>query len=172
MHTERFSRETRPLWPDAPHTIDPEAMHPRAVEMAQAMREGKTTFRELSGEGFSSAEIRRFATDAGSLATTLSARQVQPGGDLLSEMCDKACAAIAGQPPLPKGTRETQAQSLDWRSYCQARNAYLIDPHADQRARCLRLLAAYFGKHTNERDAIIAYVVDAAGKALDRRAGH
>lgn len=169
---DRFSTDARPLWPDAPHTIDPEAMHPRAVEMAQMMREGKATFRDLCGEGFSPAEIKRFAADAKSLATTLSSRQVEPGGDLLSEMCDKACTAMYSQPPVPRGSKETQAFALAWARYCKAVAAHRIDPHAAQRERCLSLLETFFTRHTEARPAIVRYVVDAAGQALDRRAGH
>lgn len=172
MHAQRFSPEPRPLWPDAPHTIDPEAMHPRAVEMAQAMREGRVLFRDLVGAGFSPREIKRFAADAKSLATTLSTRQVQPGGDLLSEMIDKAAAAIANQPALPRGTTETQAQALAWALYCRAVAAHRIDPHPGQHERCLALLEKYLMRHTPAGPAIRLEVITAADKALDRRAGH
>jgi hypothetical protein len=157
-------------WPDAAHTLDPEAMHPRAVEMAQAMREGVADFRGLQGAGFSAAEIRRFAEDARALATTLSSRQAAPGGDLLSEMVDKAVAAIANQPPLPRGTAHTQALAVGWAAYCRAIAAHRLDPHDLQRERCLDLLEAWFSRHTAALPGIAHYVAEAVRKTLDGKA--
>lgn len=167
----RFTAAARPLWPDAPHTIDPEAMHPRAVEMAQAMREGVATWRDLRGAGFSEAELTLFAADARSLATTLSARQARPGGDLLAEMAAKAGAAIASQPPLARGASPTQAACVAWGAYCRAVAAYRLDPWPPARERCLSLLSAWLERHAALGPARVRHVADSAAKALDRRAG-
>ncbi|APH71416.1 hypothetical protein [Aquibium oceanicum] len=166
----RPTPQTRPLWPDAPATIDPEAMHPRALEMAERMREGATTFRELTGAGFSAAEIDRFAADARAHAQALAERQVEPGGDLMSEMADKARAAIPMQPPLPRGAPLTQAMLVGWRGYCTAVAAHAIDPHAAQRDRCLSLLTAWFQHHTPAGPAIIRHVISESETMLIRTA--
>lgn len=166
----RSSAQPRPLWPDAPATIDPEAMHPRAVEMAERMREGATTFRELTGAGFSAAEIDRFAADARAHAQALAERQAEPGGDLMSEMADKARAAIPMYPPMPMGTPATQAMLIGWRGYCSAVAAYALDPHAAQHARCLSLLEAWFRRHTPVGPAVIRHVVGEAESMLTRAA--
>jgi hypothetical protein len=163
----RFTPEARPQWPDAPHTLDPDLMHPRAIEMAQAMREGATRYNELAGAGFSPQEISRFAADARSLARTLSTRQVDPGGDLLSEMVDKAKAAAHWQMPLPRGTSETQALALAWAAYCKAMAAHVMDPWPTQRERCVALLEGFFAR-TNAGPAVTRHVVTAITETLAR----
>jgi hypothetical protein len=158
----------RPQWPDAPVTVDREAMHPRAVELAEAMREGLGTFRDLVGAGFTAAEITEFHAEARALATSLAARQVSPGADLLAEMVTKARAAIAAHRPMPKGATETQALFVAWGRYCAARAAYLLDPWDGQRERCLDLLRAYF-RATPAGEAVTGHVVRAVAETMGAR---
>lgn len=139
----RASRQHRPYWPDVPTTVDADAMHPRAVEMAEAMREGVCTFRDLIGRGFTGSEITEHLPDAKALAASLSVRQALPGADLPAEMLAKARAAIVGQQPMPVGAADTQALFLAWSRYCAARAAHVLDPWPSQRERCIALLRAY-----------------------------
>lgn len=164
------SPQPRPEWPDAPHMIDPDLMHPRAVEMAQAMREGATRYDDIAGAGFSPQEIKRFGADARTLARTLATRQISPGGDRLSEMADKALAAIEGQWPVWKGTGETQALVVSWGAYCRARNAFVLDPSDAQRLRCIEKLTAFFAA-TPAGAAATRHVVEAVDRALRRELG-
>lgn len=163
----RFTGQTRPDWPDTVLAVDPDAMHPRAVEMAEAMREGVATFRGLIGAGFTAAEIAEFHAEAKVLATGLSVRQVSPGADLLAEMVAKAKAAIKNHRPMPKGATETQALFVAWERYCLARNAYVLDQWGGQRERCLDLLRAYF-RTTPAGEAVTDHVVRAVAETLAR----
>lgn len=164
----RVSRQVRPQWPDVPATVDPDAAHPRAVQMAEAMREGSCTFRDLIGSGFTSAEITEHYPEAKALAASLSVRQVSPGADLLADMAVKAKAAIVSHKPMPKGTADTQALYLAWGRYCAARNAHVVDPWAGQRERCLDLLRAYF-QATTAGPAVTEHVVRAVAEVLEAR---
>lgn len=164
----RFSGQTRADWPDTVLTVDPDSMHPRAVEMADARREGVTTFRGLIGAGFTTAEITEFHAEAKALASSLSVRQVSPGADLLAEMVAKARAAIASHRPMPKGATETQALFVAWGRYCAARSAYVIDPWDGQRERCLDLLRAYF-RATPAGEAVTDHVVRAVAETMGAR---
>lgn len=161
----RATTQTRPDWPDLPLTIDPDTAHPRAVEMAQAMRAGATTFRDLTGEGFTAAEIVEHKDEAKALATQLSQRQLSPGADRLSEMIAKAGAAIPNRMPMPKGATETQAMVIAWNRYCIARHAFKLDGWAGQRERCIDLLRAYFGR-TPAGEAVTGHVVNEAAAAM------
>lgn len=155
-----------PGFPDTAPEVDAERMHPRAVEMASAFREGTTTFAALIGAGFTTAEITEFHVEAKALATSLSSRQVSPGADLLSDMVMKAKAAISSHRPMPKGARETQALYVAWERYCAARNAYLLDCWDGQRERCLSLLRAYF-RATPAGAAVTDHVVRAVAAQLE-----
>jgi hypothetical protein len=154
----RPSAQPRPTWPEAPLTVDPDKMHPRAVAMAEAMRAGAMTFRDLGAEGFTTAEIAEFRNEAVALAKALSTRQVTPGADRLSEMIAKALAAIANQLPHPKGAAETQAAVVAWNRYCASVSAYRLDPWPSQRERCIDLLRLYF-RQTPAGDVVSHYVV-------------
>lgn len=164
----RASRQQRPYWPDVPATVDPEAAHPRAVEMAEAMREGACTFRELLGRGFTGAEITEHYPDAKALAASLSVRQVFPGADLLADLVAKAKAAIVGHQPMPAGAGDSQALFLAWSRYCAARAAYVVDPWADQRERCIRLLRGYL-KDAGAFPAVIDRVAREVERLLEAR---
>lgn len=159
---------TRPMpaWPDAPATVDPAKAHPRAVEMAEALREGVATFTEILARGFSGAEIVEHFADAKALAEKLSSRQVFPGADLVPEMVAKAKAAIVNQPPMPAGARDNQVLFMSWGRYCAARNAFLVDPWDSQRERCADLLRAYF-RLTPLQPALIDRVVRAAVASME-----
>lgn len=161
---------TRPIpaWPDAPATVDPDKAHPRAAEMAEALREGVSTFTDLLGRGFSGSEIVEHFPDAKALATKLSSRQVFPGADLVPEMVAKAKAAIVNQPPMPAGTRDTQVLFLAWGRYCAARNAFLVDPWDSQRERCADLLRAFF-RLTPLQPGLVDRVVRAAVASMETR---
>ena len=164
----RFTAEPRPDWPDAALTVDPERMHPRAVAMAEAFREGATTFKAIIGAGFTAAEIIEFRDDAEALAKHLSVRQVSPGADLMAEMVAKAKAAIANRLPMPKGATETQALFVAWGRYCAARAAHTLDPWEGQRERCLTLLRAYF-RATPAGPAVAEHVVRAVAETMGAR---
>ncbi len=163
----RASMQSRPDWPDAVLSRDPETMHPRAVEMAQAMREGSGTFRDLVAAGFTVAEITEFNREAKALATTLSARQMSPGADRLSELAEKARAAIENRPPMPKGATETQPLLVAWSAYCRAIAAYKLDRWPAQRERCLKQLEAFF-RQTPAGPAVTRHVVCAVDETLTR----
>lgn len=160
--------QPRPQWPDVPASIDTDAAHPRAVEMAEAMREGRATFKELIGAGFTSAEIIEFHKDAEAMAIERATRQISPGADLLAEMIVKAKAAIINHRPMPKGAVESQPLYLAWGRYCAARNAHVVDPWSGQRERCLALLFAYF-RLTPAGPATTEHVVRAVAETLEAR---
>lgn len=161
----RASAQLRPEWPDTPLTVDPDTMHPRAVELADALRDGITTFRGLIGAGFTCAEIAEFHPEARALASAKSVRQVSPGADRLSDMVAKANAAIANRLPLPKGGSETQAAVLAWSRYCAARAAFTLDPWPSQRERCLDLLRGFF-RTTPAGEAVTCHVVSEVGQVM------
>jgi len=164
----RFTSQTRPQWPDAPITVDRETMHPRAVELAEALREGPATFRDLLGAGFTAAEITEFFAEAAALAASLRSRQVSPGADLLAEMVAKARAAVPSHRPMPKGAVETQALFVAWGRYCAARAAFVLDPWDGQRERCLDLLRAYF-RATPAGEAVTGHVVRGVAEIMGAR---
>ncbi|WP_299481001.1 hypothetical protein [uncultured Paracoccus sp.] len=122
--------------------FDP-AKHPRIVEMAEAIRKGRATFRALTGAGFAATEIAKLYEPARSLAQSLPTEQAKHFADRLSEMIDKANAAIPAHMPMPKGLRETQAMVVAWNRYCLARDAYRLDAWEGQRERCAKLLKAF-----------------------------
>lgn len=141
LQQHRFSRQVRPIHPEADADV-----HPRAVEMAEAMREGADTFRALKGRGFSDREIADFADAARALAQENSIRHLTLPPDRLEDIIDKAKIAMPNRPPLPRGTAETQATLVLWGRYCMARNALTFDPWPAQRERCLGILRAYLDR--------------------------
>ncbi|WP_234186445.1 hypothetical protein [Shinella sp. NM-101] len=164
----RFSDQARTDWPDAVLTIDPDLMHPRAIAMADQLREGVVTFRGLIGAGFTAAEITEFLPEAKALATSLSIRQSAPGVDLLAELVAKACAAISHRRPTVRGGEESEASYIAWSRYCQARNAYVIDPWAGQRERCLDLLRIFF-RTTPIGEVAINHILHAVAHTMEAR---
>jgi hypothetical protein len=160
MH--RFSRQIRPIHPEADADI-----HPRAVEMAEAMREGADTFRALQGRGFSAREITDFREAAAALARENSVRHLALPPDRLEDIVDKAKVFMPNRPPLPRGLSETQAVLARWGRYCMARHALVLDPHHEQRERCLKLLADYLGMSQMYAPAI-KNVVDAVAAGMPK----
>lgn len=152
-------------WPDPVLNVDPDSMHPRAIKMADAMQEGTTTFRALIGAGFTAAEIGRFHEEARALAASREVRQITPSADRISEMVDKANAAIPNRMPMPKGASESQSMVVAWGRYCMARNAYQIDAWEGQRERCARLLRDFF-RLTPLGEAVTDFVVLEADKTM------
>jgi hypothetical protein len=154
------SRQVRAIDPDALDTP-----HPRAVEMAEAMREGANTFRLITGRGFSAAEIIEYGQEAQRLAREAFVQQITPRADLMSDMAIKARDAIPNRMPLPKGTVDNQSLALAWGIYCMARSAYKLDAWPGQRERCLSLLTAYFRK-TTAGPAVTRHIIDAVAAHL------
>lgn len=152
--------------PDLSPIADPQAMHPRAVEMAMAIREGATTFRAMIGAGFTIGEIKDFVEQATTLARTFLEESFTP--DLLSEMIEKARVASPAHVPHPKGKPPTQAMTVAWHRYCMARAAYRLDAWDGQLVRCETLLKAFFG-HAPVGPAVSGYVVAAAVKTMGAR---
>ena len=145
----RSSRQTRPVLPEG----DPGGVPARCTEMAEAMREGHTTFKALRAEGFTVAEITEYHAFAAALATERSTRQISLRPDELADIIDKARVAMPNRPPLPRGMGETQATFTAWNRYCQARAALTLDPWPTQRERCLAILRSYL-----DRSALFAPV--------------
>lgn len=137
----RPSRQMRPIHPEAG-----ENLHPRCIEMAEAMREGADTFRGLVGRGFSAQEITAFHEAAQALARENSVRHLNMRPDAIEDIIDKARHAVPNRPPLPRGIEETQATLVAWSRYCAARSALTLDPWATQRERCLSILRAYLDR--------------------------
>ena len=156
------SAQTRPVDPDAVGDV-----HPRCAEMAEAMREGQTTFKLLLGAGFTSAEIAEFFAEAGRIANERSVRHVSPRPDALEDVIRKAREAVPNRPPLPRGTEETQAVLIAWAQYCQARNALVLYAWPPLAEHCLALLSAYLdrsGMFAPSKRAVVAAVADTLPK--------
>lgn len=133
----------------AGHPFDVEPPHPRAVEMADALRElrganGSALPGDLRRAGFSTGEIVEYQDAAVKLADGAWTRYVSAAPDLLADMRLKARDAVPDHPPSPKGTRAGQVFHLTWRAYCRARLAHGVDPCDEQREYCLRRLRAFF----------------------------
>lgn len=152
--------------PEPPQIADPDTMHPRAVEMAMAIREGATTFRAMINAGFTSEEIKDFHEQATTLARTFLEDRFTP--DRLSEMVDKARVASPAHMPHPKGQPPTQAMTVAWNRYCLACNAYRLDAWDGQLDRCEALLKTFF-RHAPVGPAVAGYVVTTAMKTMGAR---
>ncbi|TJV33913.1 MAG: hypothetical protein E5X87_11430 [Mesorhizobium sp.] len=145
-HADFRSPQTRPVLPDEGGDL-----HPRCREMAEAMREllaagGGVRFADLIRADFTSAEIVEFREQAAKLATELSTRQISARPDLMADIIEKARTPLPNRPPLPRDTKETQAQLVAWGGYCTARAALVLDPWPGQRERCLALLSLYLNR--------------------------
>lgn len=147
--------------------FDPEKS-PRIVEMAAAISKRATTFRALIEAGFSAGEIGRFHEKARSLALTSIMQRAAFSTDRLSEMIEKANAAIPGCMPMPKNARETQAMVVAWNRYCLARADCRLEPLERQRERCEAFLKAFF-RQTPAGPAVTDYVVLKTMKAMGAR---
>lgn len=166
MHAEiRPSSQVRAVFPEMDETP-----HPRASEMAEAMRDftalgnGGPTFRDLIREGFTSAEIAEHHRLALQIANERGTRQVSLEGDRLAEMVAKAISPMPNRLPLPAGTDETQVLFIAWGQYCMARSAQVLDPWSGQRERCLDKLRDYLNRlplHPRSRKDILLKVAAA-----------
>lgn len=166
MHAEmRPSSQIRAVFPE----MD-EAPHPRASEMAEAMREfsalgnGGPTFRDLIRGGFTSAEITEHHRQAERIANERGTRQVTPEADRMAELVAKAISPMPNRLPLPAGIDETQVLFLAWGQYCMARSAHVLDPWSGQRERCLDRLRDYLNRlplHPRSRKDILLKVAAA-----------
>ncbi|RWD71619.1 hypothetical protein [Mesorhizobium sp.] len=167
----RPSPQTRPVLPEEGGEV-----HPRCLEMAEAMRElfavgGGVRFADLIRAGFTSAEIVEFKEDAGKLATELSTRHVSIRPDLMADIIEKARQAMPNRLPLPRDTTETQALIIAWGKYCAARSALLMDPWPSQRERCLAILSAYLDRlpiFPTARKAVLAAIDEALPKVVSQ----
>ncbi len=140
MNAPRFSAQSRSFHPDA---FEPP--HPRAVEMAEKMREeagafGSSTFAGLVQAGFTQAEIVEHEPVARALAGAAFVRQVAPPGDRVPDIIEKAIAAAAHRMPRLAGPEAGEAAAEAWGRYCLARAAFKLDPWPSQQERCLVLL--------------------------------
>lgn len=132
----------------ADHLAGVEPRHPMVKQMAETLRDiaaiGQgVSFRDLVGAGFTSAQIIEFGDAAEALAKELSDKQLTIAPDLLADIVLKACAPMPNNPPLPNGTRESQALFQMWGGYCAARASYTLDPWSGQRERCHDKLMDY-----------------------------
>ncbi len=162
--TARFTAQTRPIHPEAGADA-----HPRCREMADAMREGPTSFKDLVAAGFSSSEINLHYERAHALALELSVRQVAPHTDSMEDVVQKAREAIPSRPPLPRGIEETQDTLVRWGLYCQARAALTLYPWSSLREQCLALLRRYLDRSvmfTSSKNTAIALVADSLPKVM------
>lgn len=166
-HSEPFhrsSRQTRPIHPEAGADV-----HPRCLEMAEAMREGANTWKGLVAAQFTPAEINLHYQRAHDLALEMSVRQIAVRADTLEDVIRKAREAIPNRPPLPRGIEETQDMLIRWGLYCQARAALTIDPWPSQRERCLDLLRTYLNRSemfTPSKNTAIAKVAEGFPKVI------
>ena len=142
----RPSTQSRPVMPE-----DGGEVHPRCLEMAEAMRDlmasnGGVRSKELIGADFTWAEIAEFHEQAAKIATELSTKQVSIRPDLMADLIEKARIAMPNRLPLPRDAKETQALTIAWGHYCAARGALLMDPWPSQRERCLAMLSVYLDR--------------------------
>lgn len=137
------SGEVRACWPEGESEL-----HPRAAEMAEAMREvgPGCTFRDLLRRGFTSAEIVEHVDDAEKHAKGLWERQATMRPDMVADIIAKARVPLPNDPPLTRDMKETQPLLVAWGSYCQARQALVVDPWTGQRDRALKKLSAYLDR--------------------------
>lgn len=137
------SGEIRADWPEGEAEI-----HPRAAEMADAMRETGPgcTFRDLVQRGFNAAEITEFHDEAAKLARDGWNKQLTIRPDMVADIIAKARVPLPNAPPLTRDMKETQALLVLWGSYCAARQALVIDPWTGQRERAMGRLSAYLDR--------------------------
>jgi hypothetical protein len=130
------------------HPEGDDVPHPRAIEMAEKMREaaafGGVTFADIVQAGFSTAEIIEHEPIARKIAAASIVRQIAPTHDRLADIVIKAIAAAAHAMPVMAGASAIDGDGVDrWGRYCTARAAFKIDPWVSQRERCLALLRTF-----------------------------
>lgn len=157
--------------------IDIDDPHPRAVEMAEKMREaagafGHATWGDLVAAGFSSDEIVEHETLARTLAGAGFVRQVTPAGDRVPDFLQKAIAATVHVMPLTAGATPTAERAGAWEAFCRARAAWKLDPWTSQGERCLAHLdrfLRFFPLLDRERNRIVSGL--AASQKTERNHG-
>nr|WP_295465272.1 hypothetical protein [Mesorhizobium sp.] len=153
------------------HPYPDEEIHPCAREMADAMLDiaargcGGASVADLVQEGFTAAQIVEHHAQAKILADERFVTQMRPAPDLAADIVRKALEAIANRPPLPRGAVQTQAYLVDWRAYCAAHAALILDPWPSQRERCVRLLEKVLDR-TDLFEAMRRDILAQVGKAL------
>ncbi|WP_217577356.1 hypothetical protein [Mesorhizobium sp. GbtcB19] len=179
---QRFSQARRIRHPEAgsPELYDGSPRNPRAVELADAIREiagcgvGPNE-KDLSVLGFSVGEIIALLPEAKLILAESFVREIAPSGDRLQQIIEKALASAAHIMPKTGGLDEVseQAAAVEWQRYCQARAAFKLDPWFSQSERCLHLLQVFLRKlPLLPREANrVTYALAAAQKA-DISRGH
>lgn len=178
LRTTRSTNEIRADWPEGANNP-----HPRAIEMADAMREtassaGGVTTGDLVGRGFTMAEITEHEPEARKIADAIIVRQVKPWGDRVPDIIQKAIDSIASRMPVASNNQpdepEHKALRAAWDRFCTARAAFKLDPWISQSERCVHLMSNFLTLTpllVKERNRVI-YALAADQKAtLHRRAG-
>ncbi|RWN11786.1 hypothetical protein [Mesorhizobium sp.] len=144
---KRFTAERR--------AEDPEARryHPRAIELAEAMREvagcGEgPTEKDMAVAGFSFGEIIEHLPQAKLYLAETFVKQVAPQCDRVPEIIQKALDSVAHQMPRTGGLTDDEAEvaGVEWRRFCVARAAFKLDPWFSQSERTLNFLRRFLAK--------------------------
>ncbi|TJW50902.1 MAG: hypothetical protein E5X65_25720 [Mesorhizobium sp.] len=166
---QRFSDARRDQHPEGY-----DIRHPRAIELADALREiagcgSGATQADLSPLGFSVGEILEHLPQAKVILAETFVRELQPVGDRLQQIIEKALASAAHIMPKTAGldSASEDAAEVEWRRYCVARSAFKLDPWWSQSERCLVFLKAFLRKlPLLERESNrVLYAIAAAQKA-------
>ncbi|TGQ69546.1 hypothetical protein EN829_014880 [Mesorhizobium sp. M00.F.Ca.ET.186.01.1.1] len=174
---QRFSDARRLHHPEAGSG----ARNPRAVELADALREiagcgNGATEMDLSVLGFSVGEIIAHLPEAKLILAETFVREIAPTGDRLQQIIEKAIASAAHIMPKTAGLDEASedAAGVEWRRYCAARAAFRLDPWWSQSERVLVLLKGFLRRlPLLEREANrVIYAVAAEQKATVHRGEH
>lgn len=144
MHASRIETTILP----ASFGVTAEEVHPRAVEMAEKMREaagafGGCTWNDLIAAGFTGEEIQLHEAVSRSLATAMVSRAASPQPDRVQDIITKAIASAAHIVPRMAGVDLPDDAIDEWGVYCTARAAWKIDPWSGQRERCIGRLDVF-----------------------------
>lgn len=170
---ERPSPQLRAIHPE---TND---RHPRAIELADAMREVAgcgvgASEKDMVMAGFSVTEIIEHLPVAKLVLAESFVREVTPPGDRVPQIIEKAVASAAHIMPKTAGLDAASEEAAEkiWRQYCAARAAFKLDPWWSQSERCIALLKTFLRKlPLIEREANrVIYAVAAEQKAEATRA--
>ncbi|MER9278752.1 hypothetical protein [Mesorhizobium sp. M0522] len=144
---ERPSPQIRPHHPEASER------HPRATELADAMREIAgcglgATEKDISMLGFSIGEIIEHLPMAKLILAESFVREIQPAGDRVPQIIEKALLSAAHIMPKTAGLDPVSEDAAEkrWRAYCSARAAFKLDPWWSQSERCLNHLQSFLRK--------------------------
>lgn len=166
-----------------PRAVHPEATarHPRAIELADAMREVAgcgtgPSEKDMVMAGFSVGEIIEHLPVAKLVLAESFVREVTPPGDRVPQIIEKAIASAAHIMPKTAGldaASEDAAEKI-WRRYCAARAAFKLDPWWSQGERCLEILKSFLRKlPLMEREANrVIFAVATEQKATVHRGEH